>query len=160
MDFFKIIPKIAHCLRSHPINFEDNRINSDEYIVLLRFFGGHLGNNTILGIFTKIVYNNYLPDYIPQKTNYSEHLLQSGSMPQQYNCIFFNDNCGSCCFQWIFIKILPDIAHGLRSHQINFQDNRIHVDENLVLFRFIGGHLGKSTLLGIITKILYRNYLL
>ena len=42
------------------------------------------------------------------------------------------------------------------SHQINFVDNRINGDEDLVLFRFIGGHLGKSTLLGIIPKIIYR----
>ena len=59
-----------------------------------------------------------------------------------------------------YIKILPDIARILRSHQINFEDKRINGDEDLVLFCFIGGHLGKSTFLGIITKILYRNYLL
>ena len=68
---------MVHCLRSHPINFEDNRINSDECIVLLRFFGGHLENNTFLEIFTEILCNNYLLDFILPKTNYSEYLLQS-----------------------------------------------------------------------------------
>ena len=41
-----------------------------------------------------------------------------------------------------------------------FENNRINGDEDLVLFRLFGGHLGKTSFLGIITKILYRNYLL
>ena len=66
-------------------------------------FGGHFGNNTFLGIFTKTLYNNYLLDDIPPKPNYFEHLLLPGSVPQQDNCFgmrgFFNDNCGVYCFE-------------------------------------------------------------
>ena len=36
--FFKIEPNIAHSLRSHPINVEGNRINSDEYNIVLSSF--------------------------------------------------------------------------------------------------------------------------
>ena len=56
INFVKISPNIAHSLSCHQINFEVNRIDGDEYIVFLRFFGGH--------VFTKILYRNYLLHYI------------------------------------------------------------------------------------------------
>ena len=41
--FIKKLPDIAYSLRSHQINVKDKRIDGDKDIVLIRFFGGHLG---------------------------------------------------------------------------------------------------------------------
>ena len=51
MNFRQKFVDIAHIRRSYQINFEDNRINGDEDIVLIRFFWRPFLQNHSTGIF-------------------------------------------------------------------------------------------------------------